>query len=195
MVCINGRIVHIRQHQRELHTSVPVLRWPTFPRMFEVKRGEFGLVSVREKEDAPILESDPMPAQSHKSQIPAKRFQILTTESHRIGRWVRVTCAPSFASLTSAMCCGLRLGFRGPGSWGGPLPSSPRLCPSSWLATTQYRQANRVYIFSRAISFRCPALSSSPVKPPSCLWFRERKKSNKEHTIICGRCGLRLVGS
>lgn len=74
VVCINGRIVHIRQHQRELHTSVPVLRWSTLPRMFEVKRGEFGLVSVGEKEDAPILESDPMPAQSHKSQIQAKEI-------------------------------------------------------------------------------------------------------------------------
>lgn len=30
--------------------------------------------------------------------------------------------------------------------------------------------------FSRAISFRCHALSSAPVKPPSCLWFREKKQ-------------------
>jgi hypothetical protein len=35
--------------------------------MFEVKRGVFGLVAVGEKEDAPILESDSMPAQSHRA--------------------------------------------------------------------------------------------------------------------------------
>lgn len=149
--------------------------------MFEVKRGEFGLVSVGEKEDAPILESDPMPAQSHQSQIPAKRFQALTTGSHRIGKWVRVTCAPSFASLTSAMCCGLRLRFRGPGSWGGPLPSWPRLCPILLISDHSTQTSKQGVYFSRAISSRCHALSSSPVNPPSCLWFREREQQQRTY--------------
>lgn len=38
----------------------------------------------------------------------------------------------------------------------------------------------------------CPVHPSN--RPPDC-GLRNGKKSNKEHTIICGRCGLRLVGS
>ena len=41
--------------------------------MFEVKGGEFGLIAVGEEENAPISESDPMPAQNHGAN-PGKEF-------------------------------------------------------------------------------------------------------------------------
>lgn len=178
MVCINGRIVHIRQHQRKLHTGVPVLRWSILPRMFEVKRSEFGLISVGEKEDAPILESDPMPAQSHRAVEPNPGKEISGTHH---GESPHRKMGP----------CDLRSIFRQSDkrhvSW-----TSSRVSRSEFLGRTFAIIAASVSIVlisdhsiqtskqgvycSRAISIRCHVLSSSPFKPPSCLWFRERKK-------------------
>lgn len=58
MRLIDRRIVNVGQHQGKLYTSVPI-RWRfIFPRMFQVKRYIFNLVSVRVEEDAPIPTSD-----------------------------------------------------------------------------------------------------------------------------------------
>ena len=57
---INRRIVHVRENKSELHTGVPAFRRLSLPRMFEVERGMLGVVTVREEQNAPIHESEPM---------------------------------------------------------------------------------------------------------------------------------------
>lgn len=51
---MDGRVIHIPQDQSELHTSVPILGRLIFPRMFQVERGVFNVVTIREEENAPV---------------------------------------------------------------------------------------------------------------------------------------------
>lgn len=58
---IDGWILHVRQHEGKLHTGIPVLGWFTLPCMLQIKRSMLGMVSVGEKENAPILKLAPAP--------------------------------------------------------------------------------------------------------------------------------------
>lgn len=57
MMDVNGGVFDAGQHQRKLHTGIPILRRFAFPGMFKVEGGVLGMITVREEENAPVAVS------------------------------------------------------------------------------------------------------------------------------------------